>query len=80
LKTADESAPAVPGARSISICFVSGDEAHVNVAVPSSQSAPTPVIVGGVESYLKLGDAPLARFPALSVHVPLTVVPPVSGP
>ena len=53
---------------------------QVSVAVPSSQSNPTFERVGGVESYLNDGDVPPARFPALSVHVPLTVVPLVSGP
>src|SRR6476660_7396825 len=80
LKTADGSGPAVPGVRSISIAFVSGDALQVSVAVPSSQSNPTFERVGGVESYLNDGEVPPARFPALSVHVPLTVVPLVSGP
>jgi hypothetical protein len=35
---------------------------------------------GGVASYLKLNEPPLAVFPALSVHVPLTLPPAVSGP
>ena len=36
---------------------------------------------GGVASYLNDEDVtPALTLPALSVHVPLTVVPPVSGP
>ncbi len=80
MKTADGSGPAGPGVRSISIALVSGDAVHVSVAVPSSQSNPTLLIVGGVASYLNAGDVPPARLPALSVHVPLTVVLVVSGP
>src|SRR5438046_7438840 len=80
LNTADGSGPAVPGVRSISIALVSGDAVHVSVAVPSSQSNPTLLIVGGVASYLNAGDVPPARLPALSVQVPLTVVLFVSAP
>ena len=37
-------------------------------------------MVGGVESYLNAGDVPPARLPALSVQLPLTVVPTYPGP
>ncbi len=60
LKTADGSAPVVPGVLSISIAVVSGEAVQVNVAVPSSQSKPTFEIFGGVPSYLNAGDVPLA--------------------
>jgi hypothetical protein len=60
LKTAEASGPDAPGARSISIEVVSGDAVHVSVAVPSSQSAATFEIFGGVPSYLNGADEPLA--------------------
>lgn len=36
--------------------------------------------LGGVASYLRLNVEGALTLPALSVHVPLTVVPPLSGP
>ena len=80
MNTAAASGPVGPGARSISTDFVSADAVQVSVAEPSSQSTPRLVIVGGVESYLNAGELPPARLPALSEHVPLTVVLVVSGP
>src|SRR5437762_11058738 len=80
VNTGPASGPFGPGVRSISIDLVSAEAFQVRVAEPSSQSTPTLVIFGGVESYLKEGEVPLARFPALSEHDPLTVVPLVSGP
>jgi hypothetical protein len=70
----------LPGARSTSICFVSEEAVHESVAVPSSQSVPTFVSVGGVESYLKGGDVPPVVLPALSRQLPVTLVLDVSGP
>jgi hypothetical protein len=64
----------------MSISFVSAEAVHESVAVPSSQSVPTLVSVGGVESYLNAGDVPPVEFPALSLQLPLTVVLEVSGP
>src|SRR5262249_39206097 len=64
----------------MSISFVSDEAVHDSVAVPSSQSVPTFVSVGGVESYLNAGDVPPVLFPALSRQLPLTVVLVVSGP
>jgi hypothetical protein len=64
----------------MSTSLVSAYAVHESVAVPSSQSVPTFVIVGGVESYLNAGDVPPALFPALSRQLPLTVVLGVSGP
>src|SRR6266480_2289575 len=80
LKTVVVAAPSLPGARSMSISFVSADAVQDSVAVPSSQSVPRFVSVGGVESYLNAGDVPPAVFPALSRQLPLTVVLDVSGP
>jgi hypothetical protein len=80
LKTVDVAAPSLPGARSTSISVVSDDADHDSVAVPSSQSVPTFVSVGGVESYLNAGEVALALLPALSRQLPLTVVLEVSGP
>jgi len=80
LKTVELGAPSLPGALSTSTSFVSGDAVQLSVAVPSSQSVPTLVIVGGVESYLNVGDVPPVVLPALSRQLPFTVVPGVSGP
>src|SRR5262249_51884045 len=80
LKTGGLAAPSLPGARSMSISFVSEEAVHDRVAVPSSQSVPTFVSVGGVESYLNAGDVAPVEFPALSLQLPLTVVLEVSGP
>src|SRR5262249_25517904 len=79
-KTIVLAAPSLPGARSIWICFVSEEAVHDNVAVPLSQSVPTLVSVGGVESYLNAGEVPPVLLPALSRQLPLTVVLDVSGP
>src|SRR6476469_7154905 len=80
LNTVVLAAPSLPGARSTSISFVSEEAVQDSVAVPSSQSVPTFVSVGGCESYLNAGDVPPVEFPALSRQLPLTVVLDVSGP
>ena len=55
------------------------ERCHLTVTPLAATEVTTPLMLGGVESYLSANVAD-AWLPAWSRHVPVIVPPPVSGP
>ena len=68
----------IPAPASVPVTESATGSAKNHQASRAAARAPA-LTAGGVESYWSAND-PFAEFPALSVHVPLSVAPAESGP